>query len=213
MGGPGTMTLYLSLYLLILAFFILLNSMASVENLKAKAAIESLSRTFTGAGPDGRDDPFVANIGDLQTAREFQTQMARVFQTAIPASRVQVVRPGRLMQVDFPADVLFLPGTTEVRLGQMPLLDRIVAAISAPPAGLLYELEFSIGTAIPADGILPVDQTPQVAKSGAFAREIIKRGAPPAAILIGTAPGDPTRVTMLFRIVDAEGRMRVRQKT
>jgi hypothetical protein len=213
MGGPGTLTLYLSLYLLVLAFFILLNSMASVENVKAKAVLESLTTTFTGTGPGGRDDPFVANFGDLQAAREFQTQVARVFQTAIPAARVEVIRPGRLMQVDFPVDALFLPDGAELRPSQTALLDRIVAAMSAAPPGLLYEVEFSIGSVAPAADVLPIGETPQVARVGAFAREIIKRGARPAAILVGTALGDPGRATMLFRIVAAdEVRTRVWQK-
>lgn len=213
MGGPGTLTLFLSLYLLVLAFFILLNSMASLESIRSKAVIQSLSNTFASAGPGGRDDPFVANFGDLQAAREFQTQVARVFQTAIPATRVEVLRPGRLMQVQFPADTLFLPDSSALRPGQFPLLDRIVAAMSAPPAGMFYEIEFGIGSIAPAAGVLPIGETPEVARAGAFAREIIGRGAAPDSIMVGTALGDPGRVTMLFRIVATdEGRVRVWQK-
>ncbi len=206
-GGRGTLTLFLSVYLLVLAFFILLNSIASYEEVKAKAVMESLSTTFADFGPGGTTDPFVANFGDLAAARAFQQQMTRVFEAAIPAAQVSILRPGRLMQVELDAASLFLDDKAAIRPGQLPLLDRIVAALSAPPPGLRHELEFVIGAPPGADGALPIGETPQVARAGAFAREMLARGAPPQALTAGLRLGSPERVRLLFRTLgEDEGR-------
>src|SRR5690606_16970091 len=122
-----------------------------------------------------------------------------VLQAAIPAARVEVIRPGRLMEANVPVDSLFLPGSAEMRPGQVPLVDRLVAAMSAPPPGMRYEIEFSIGSLAVAGDILPIGETPQVARAGSFARTMILRGAAGDSIVIGTGVSDPARATMLFR--------------
>lgn len=198
LGGPGTVTLFLALYLLVLAFFILLNSMAAYEEVKSKAVLESLSTTFASQGAATGDDPFLAAAGESAAAREFQAQVGRLVQAAIPAARVELLRPGRLMQVEFPADMLFLPDSAALRPGQVPLLDRLVAAMSVPPPGLRYELDFTIGAG-PA---------PQLARAGAFARGMAERGAAPRGVLVGIDSGDPRRATLLFRTVaEDDGRL------
>lgn len=207
-GHSGALTLFLSVYLLVLAFFILLDSMSSFEDVKSKAVMHSLSSTFTDTGTAGPSDPFVSNFGDAQTAREFQAVIAEVFQAAIPAARARVLEPGRLLQIDALVDELFLPDQPVVRPGQTALLDRIVAAISAPPAGWRYEVELTLPSLALAGGRLPIGETLQASRGGAFAREMLQRGAPPEVVTVGIESGDPLRLRILFRTMgEDEGRI------
>jgi hypothetical protein len=61
-------------------------------------------------------------------------------------------------------------------------------------------MEFVIGIAKAGDGTLPVGQTLEMARAGAFAREMLSRGAPPDSISIGVKQGDGTEAVIWFHV-------------
>lgn len=199
-----TATLYLSVFLPLLAFFIFLNSISTFHAVRAKAVMDSLATTFSTLLP--RDErEFAGANGNVVAAREFFDTVEGVFETAIPAAKVRTIQPGRVMQVTLRADALFLPEKADVRPGQSALLNRLVAALSAAPPGLRYEMNFLAGS--PAGDGLPIGEDLAVARAGALAREMLRRGAPPTAIVIGIAPGDASAARAVFRVIsDDDGR-------
>lgn len=202
--GKATPTLFLSIYLLLLAFFILLNSISTFQEVRSRAVMDSLSSTFATLLPARIQDPLVSQVGEVLETRSFQDKMARLFQTAIPATEVKIVQPGRLMLLVMPVDALFLPGKAELRPGRRPLLDRAVAAMAGPPAGLRYTAELTIGTPRPEAALLPIGETLETARLGAFAREMVARGCDPAALTVAMEHGDTRRIRLAFRSHVAE---------
>lgn len=199
-----TAILYLSVFLPLLAFFIFLNSISTLHVVRARAVMDSLSTTFSTLLPNGERE-FAAANGNVVAAREFFDTVEAVFETAIPAAKVRTIQPGRVMQVTLRADSLFLPEKADVRPGQGALLNRLVAALSAAPPGARYEMNFLAGS--PAGDGLPIGEDLAVARAGALAREMLRRGAPPTAIVIGIAPGDGTAARAVFRVIgDEDGR-------
>lgn len=198
-----TATFFLSIYLLLLSFFILLNSVSTFQAVRAKAVMESLAITFSTLMPS-REAAFASNNGNVAAAREFLQSVGGVFETAIPAVKVRTIQPGRLMQIALRLDELFLPDKAEVRPGQGALLNRLVAALSAAPAGLRYEMTFLVGNAPDQTGGLPIGEDLSVARAGALAREMVRRGAPPDAVVIGLMPGDPASARAVFRVIGDE---------
>lgn len=190
--------------LLLMTFFVMLLSMSSFNELRSKAAIDSISQSFSDSGPRGRNDPFVASDGEVLGAQEFQARINEVFQATIPAVKVAAVRPGMLLAAEFDADGLFLPDKADLRPAQRVLLDRLVAAIALPPPGRRIELEFAIGIAREGDGMLPTGETLAVARAGGFAREISARGLPPQAVTAGIERGAPGKARLLFRLIQGE---------
>jgi len=142
-----TTALFLSLYVLVLAFFIVLVSMSSPEKIKSRAVMDSLTSTFASLlAPSGELTAFTSKEGDFLAAQAFQEQIAAVFASPVRVARVEIVQPGRLMRVVMGADSLFLPETAEIREAHIPLLDRIVASLSVTTPGLHYDMEFLIGS-------------------------------------------------------------------
>ncbi|WP_417795058.1 flagellar motor protein MotB [Terasakiella pusilla] len=201
-GDSGrVITLFLSLYLVVLAFFILLVSISSTEEVKSKALMESLTSTFSSVLPPRMDlQAFNATTGEFLAADEFQRQVTGLFSTVVGVVKVEAIQPGRLMRVEVAGNNLFEQDQAVVREGQYPFMDRLVSALSANPPGLRFEMEFVISSPWSDEMTLSAEQTLPVRRAGAFARELLTRGAPPGSVSIGLKGGDSDTIEIWFHI-------------
>ena len=198
-GGGSTTTLFLGLYLLVLAFFILLVSISTRETIRSEAVMDSLTSAFSGELPPNTDlTAFNAKQGDLLAGQRMQNEITQIFTTAMRVAQIKIVRPGRLMQVVVPTDTIFFAGEARIRPPQYALLDRIVTTLSGAPAGLRYELEFVVGTPGGAGGALDGQGSLEMRRAATFARELAARGGSHRSVAIGLRPGDPARTVISF---------------
>lgn len=213
-GAPNTIAMFLSLFLLVLAFFIILVSISTVEEVKSQAVRSSLSSTFrTVMSPSTDPTEFTSKDGDVLAGQEFQEQITDLFSTTLQVAKVEILRPGQLMRVKLPVSAMFAEGATAVRPVAVPALDRIVAVLSAKPPGLRFDMEFVIGSPFTEGKSLPVGQTLETERAGNLAREMARRGVPPDSIAVGIQPGSAEQVTIWFFVRDeAEARLRLRPK-
>jgi len=210
-GQRGIVFVFLSLFVLVLAFFILLVSISTVEATKSRAVMQSLTSTFTAIVPAGAEpSDFTSKEGEILGGSAFQEKITGLFATAFQVAKVEIVKPGRLMQVEVPAATLFADGEARVRPSAHPFIDRVVAALGARPPGLRFDMEFVIGAGKAPDRLLPVAQSLEMARAGAFAREMLGRGAPPANLSIGLQPGAVDAVTMRFYVRPGDERERAK---
>ena len=144
---PDIVPVFLGLFLLVLAFFIMLVSISTFEQVKSSQVMDSLTSTFTTVLPPTSDPvDFNAKDGDILAGEAFQEQITSIFSTAIQVEKIEVVQPGRLMRLQMRVNALYLDGQTTVREDQYPLLDRIVAVLSNRPPGLRQDMEVIIGS-------------------------------------------------------------------
>ncbi|MBT3358845.1 MAG: hypothetical protein HN403_04370 [Rhodospirillales bacterium] len=198
-AGSSTTGLFLALYLLVLAFFMVLVTISSPEDVKSKAVMDSLTSTFSSLLPPTTDlTAFVSREGDMLAGQAFQEEVTGIFASDIQVAKAEIVQPGKLMRVIVPADALFLGDTAEVREGQIPLLDRIVASLSAGALGLRHDMEFVIGSPFTSEKNLPTGETLETARAGAFVRAMHARGVPPESVSIGLKPGNPAEIILRF---------------
>ena len=148
---------------------------------------------------------FKSKDGDVLAGQEFQQQVTGIFATALGIDKVKTVQPGRQMRLMLESDALFFANEARIRPAMYPLLDRTVAALSNRPAGLRFDLEFVIGTATAEDGkTMPVEQTLEVLRAGAFARAMNERGIPPDSLSVGMRPGHVGEIVIWFYTRDIE---------
>ncbi|MCZ6607713.1 MAG: hypothetical protein O7A64_08610 [Alphaproteobacteria bacterium] len=204
-SGGSTLSLFLGLYLLVLSFFILLVTISTREELKSQAVMDSLTSTFRSILPPSTDlTAFSAKEGTVLVGQRFQEQITKIFTMSMRVIKVEIVQPGRLMRLVLPADALFFTGDTEIRPARFPLLDRLVATLSGRPPGLRFDMEFIVGSAYTPDNDLPLRQTLEMARAGAFARAMLARGVPPDSISVGLKPGSREDVVIWFYVRDPE---------
>lgn len=199
-SGLGWIVTFADLICLLLAFFVMLFSLSTINEPRTKAVIDSVSQAFTIGKTNGAGEPFTGGDGAALAARDLEVELARVFAAAIPAAEVDILRPGRLMQVEFLVDALFLPGTADVRTGQIALLDRLVAAGSNPPPGQRIEMEVTIGTP-QRRSVSGAEEALAIARASAFARAMITRGLGEQAIRAGVEMGSAGHVRLSFHLL------------
>jgi hypothetical protein len=214
-GGSSSIALFLSLFLLVLAFFIILVSISTITDVKSRAVRGSLSSTFRAVlSPSTDPTEFTSKDGDVLAGQQFQESITGLFATTLQVAKVEIVRPGQLMRVKLPTSAMFADGATEVRPVAVPVLDRIVAVLSARPPGLRFDMEFVIGSAFSEGTSLPVGQTLETERCGNLAREMASRGVPPDSIAVGIQPGRADQVTIWFFVRDeAETLLRLQPNT
>lgn len=211
-GQSSVMSLFLSLFLLVLAFFIILVSISTLEEAKLNAVKDSLLSTFnTVMSPSTDPTDFTSKDGDVLAGQEFQEQITEIFATTLQIAKIEIVQPGKLMRVKLPTNAMYVDGENTVRPVAVPVLDRIVAVLSARPPGLRYDMEFVIGSPYTSEKSLPVGQTLEVGRVGNLAREMFRRGVPPDSVAVGIQPGRADQVTIwFFTRKESENKLRLR---
>lgn len=201
--GDQSTWLFLSLYLLLFAFFIVLNSYSSFDTSRRDAVISSVAAAFVSlpGGDAGRDEREA--IGSEGQARRFQDDVTSIFATAVPLERIRLVQAGTRYDVDVPTEVFFEGDSVNVR-PILPMLDRIVTTVSAAPPGIRYEVAVIGQISDMTDEPVTAEMTPQLARVGNVARTLISRGMPPQSVSIGLERGDATFIRFVFLAVDEE---------
>ena len=186
-----TVLQFLSLYLLVLAFFIILVSISTVDKKKVDAVVDSIKSDAT---QDKRES------GPILAGQVFQDKTTELFATALGVQKIEIMQLGKIMRIQMAADALFEPEKAITKKSQQPLIDRVIAALSSRPPGYQFDMEFVIGSAFSSGQNLPTQQTLEMRRAGAFVREMLSRGAPPDAVSIGMGHIEKGQAVMWFYV-------------
>ena len=137
--GHGIWPLYVGLFLVLLSFFIMLVASSRTDMAKAPAVGEiprvmPEAQSARARPEDDRFTPTATALGELGGDLAGLLRLARGEQ----AGR------GEELRVTLPVSELFAPNSAELREETTPFIDRIVAALGAPPPGSRLDLSFSL---------------------------------------------------------------------
>lgn len=192
-NADPSLSIFLGLYLLVLAFFILLVSLSTIEEMKARAVMDSLTATFGNARPSGTS----AGPGEGDPALLLERRLTAAFASAVHIAEIRIVKPGRLLRAELPVAQVFAEEEAALRPALQPLLDRVVAAMSSAPGGASAAVEVALAGAAEARG---GQERLAAARADGFARELLARGAPAQRLSIALAPQAGDRVWLTFTI-------------
>ena len=204
--GSSNIVLMLSLMLILLAFFILLNSLSEFEAGKAQAVIESVNRAFNGKIESARQTPaHSASLGALPEAEANIREVASLFEAIVPSARVKQIRRAKAVRVELPAASLFQPAGVRLRPGGEILIQRFARWLARDSrGGPSYDLKVLLGVgAPPAGGAGPVTPDPrslEVRRAAALAQRLVEGGLPPPVLSIGLLPRQPGTLRFVVRL-------------
>lgn len=168
-GSDSTMGLFVALYLILIAFFIVLTAISQQSAARASAAMESVNAVFNDIGvtDNGIDQD------DLRSAASDPVliEIERAFSAAFNITGQYAVSGGHIYQVQLPATYLFEPGSFRVRTDIHPVLDELLAVLKNAPSGQKQEMALLFGSGSPTvDRELTRSQEIAVRRAGSFAR-------------------------------------------
>lgn len=174
-GSDSTMGLFVALYLILLAFFIVLTSVSQQSAIRASAAMESVNTVFREDG-----DARTGNREEaLQSAASDPVliEIEEAFFSEFEIRGQYAVAGGNVYQVQMPLDYLFEAGSFRVRASVHPLLNQLLALLARAPAGQKQEMALLFGRG-PGTVDREMTRTQEVAirRAGSFARYMQERG-------------------------------------
>ncbi len=209
------MLLLLSLNLILLAFFILLNSLADFETNRSRAVLASVKQAFNGkVETAGQEPAFSGSLGALPEVEAKMREVGSLFEAMAPTARAKSIRRANSVRVDVPAGALFKPGSQRLRQGREALFERLAGSLRKGPQGTSrYLLEILVGTAsrVAADGgpttdsASPDSTSPDSANLGlrraaVLAARLSAEGVPLDALSTGLRPGAAGSLRFVVRL-------------
>ncbi len=192
---------FLTLYLLLVAFFILLNAVSVINEDKSQEIMGSMRDTFRPVG-DISDiaSEFSSDIGSFAQASVTLLEVADLVKKAIPLAKIEDVKQGELMSITLNVNALFVPQKARLKASAEDMLRRTAVAISEPPPGLRYDVQALFKRDIPLGAAAQGRPTLNTARASALAGELQARGGPAYSILIGLDPALGDVVELRFEV-------------
>ncbi|MDF1793179.1 MAG: flagellar motor protein MotB [Thalassobaculaceae bacterium] len=188
--------LFLSLFLLLLAFFIMLNAMSTVEQGRSDKVLESVKRAFPSAlRKDIADDLLDAEPGKV-IGESVRAALGTVFREVLPAIAVEVEADGNPIFVSIPGRRVYAPAAGGITPVMEELAGRLAPILNNPPAGSVLDLQILYG--IGSDTDLRTREE-LIFRASETVRVFVEHEVDPAILSAGLEPRDPEFVRLVFR--------------
>ncbi|WP_417463510.1 hypothetical protein [Kordiimonas sp.] len=203
-GSDNTLGLFVALYLILLAFFIVLTSASQHAASRAAAAMESVNTTFQPEAPNKRLDIDPRASEDASNDPVLQNFQRAFFAEFNIEGRFSN-QGGNTFEVQFPENYLFPAGSFRVRPDMHPFLNQLVAGLNQTGSGR-QELAILFGVgAGPVDAEMTRPQEVAVRRAGSLARYLLENGVEEGTFTTGFAAVPEGEVLAVFRSIPSSG--------
>ena len=172
--------------------------------------LSSLSSTFRSTVESGKTGgKVVSTLGANPEPEDLVDEMRRLWVTAVPLTRVEVLTPGRAIEMIVPANKMFPGGEALLRKDREALFRAIGHVMSTRAQGFVNEMEIALGTeSVSAESLRKGGGNLQLDRAIEIAERLVKSGTPADTISVGIRAGDKRRVQLRFYVRE-EGKSRV----
>jgi hypothetical protein len=201
----SNMMLLLSLNLILLAFFILLNSLSEFETDRARAVLDSVKQAFHGKVEVAGQLPAISNaLGELPEVAAKMREVGSLFEAIAPLGEAKSLRRANSVQIDLPASALFSPGSSRIRQAREALLERLAHLLRKTHEGApryLFEILVGIGPRKAVeDTATSKPATLELRRAAVLAARLNAEGAPLDGLSTGLQPGAADSLRFVVRL-------------
>ncbi|MCD6036112.1 MAG: PPE-repeat protein (cell mobility) [Rickettsiales bacterium] len=195
-------TLFVALFLILLTFFILLNSISAQNRKKEGQAMESLRDTFDSSATNEPGIQYETPTDAEDLIKVYFTQM----QSIVASDAVETYIIGNRMYAVIPKEVFFSPNTAVLRPDKAEFFERMVRVLKQPGENrnYVFHVEFVIGSkhylADAGMGSNAQETRFDIARAGAFARELYNQYVMPEQMAIGLSSATAEQVILTFEV-------------
>ena len=193
-----TLIQVLSLYLLLLAFFVILFNISKVEQFKTTVVADSLNATFASRGQNTETpEQLASSLGTIVSDPAVQRRIGELIAAEFPIAEIRELKPGRILEARIPLSSLFQGD--DVADDRRRFTESLAEVLASAPFGLRYEVDFLAGFAADTETDAGRDtRALSMARAGNLAARLVGAGAPPGHVAAGVEQGDPNWGRLLF---------------
>lgn len=199
-----SVALFLGLYLILLAFFILLSTISSFSESKSEAAVGSINSAFRS---DSRiealtGDSILLAHGAGQLDRNLLGSVRASFSSAFPNEELNETAIGSTVRFVISADRIFQPDSPAVQDEAGDLLEKLAASLESPTLGFRNEVEVVLRTGAALNSADKSERRLLIERAGTLVREMLAKGVPARSVQTGLRAGPAGTVAFFFRQTD-----------
>lgn len=198
-GSKKQELLFLSLMVLLLAFFIVLQSMSVPQLEKQQKALKSIEQTFQ------YDDELILIHGDNVSSQQDDKvglpdqikDIGDLFETKMQLVKVTKASGGTIMMVELPIDELFDRNSDHLLPISQPVLNRVANALRTQRSDGFYKMDFYLMRPLRKEYSTEQRQL-DIARAGKIALYMSSLDVDSSRIGVGVQIGDPASVRFIF---------------
>ncbi len=197
--SDDTTGLFVSLYLIVLAFFVVMNSISNQDQNKVNAATESVTRAFSN--PYEPEADFVdvsANEQALTPNDEFYDQILGVFASLVGFEGKFPTKGGDIVKVNFKTSDLFEDESSAFRLYQKAFLQQLADFLAGGRDSEKREIDIVISTGESLPQGPKYWEDINILRAGAFVAQLTAMGVEENKLAIGMIKGKEDRMFLTF---------------
>ncbi len=196
------LTLVLSLYLLLLAFFILLNNISEVEATRAREVTGSLQNTFATSGRPTQDPVRASSaVGNVLNEDPLEGRLEALVRSELRLATFDVIDPGYLMQLTLHEAALFWDSDSKMSGNGIDFVDRLASELARPPQGVRYGVEILFDRSRVKGGNTDEALLPRIRRAATVSQALRGKNLSHATVAAGLENARPGFVRFLFLIV------------
>ncbi|NQY81938.1 MAG: hypothetical protein HRT36_02605 [Alphaproteobacteria bacterium] len=146
--GP---VMILSMFLLLLAFFILLITMSTIDNQKRVAVFNSVAAAFMINREQQTELGVLINDWGNFEDKDFLDLQKELWLSLVPLAVVDHPLTGNFMELSWHSNNLFEPDTTNLKRNSDAMMRRLVSSMSNPAEGFRVQIIFHLGEILNVD--------------------------------------------------------------
>jgi len=199
-AADTTATFLVSLYLVLLAFFILLAVISTFDGKKSERVLQSVTaRLGPGAGwMPSASETGPGNAAALRTAGDLRRELREAFEAEVPGVRFGIRQSGRVLEATMPVEMMFNNGSAIARSGTGLLMGRVTRAVNAAVPAVRSRVEIVVRDVM-EPGLTP--RSLVVRRADILARGLRAAGLAEAAVMAGAEHADRPEIRFVFRIL------------
>lgn len=195
--------IFLSLFLLLLAFFILLNALATIEETKTRKVLTSVATTFRSVvDTQTQSQMLISDLGPTPEPYEVLDALEQLWVTAAPIAKVDKLTRGQIMELTLPVNELFIGGKAILRADREPLFDRTSLLLGLRSGGGATEVRVVLGVGRGEDALSTAAARLAVERASNIAAAFVAHETPEDRIAVGIQEGAPKSLRVRFEIRD-----------
>lgn len=201
--ASATVSMFVSIYLILLGFFAFMNAISNQKVSRAGAAVESLTNEFVGKHqPNTKKINLLNDPRAAAPASEYMDEIRSMLTGVVGMEVLNASSGGDLLRIRIPTREVFEGDTSSLNEGFGVFLQQLGRLIGNAARGEVRVAEFVIGTPRKAAGVVRNRYRDlALVRSGNIQARILSDGVPVHSIVTGVVDGDGGHVIAEFRII------------